>query len=94
MRWLLIFNWPGGQLHGKFDCRDQWHCLQQKQNICRCSKEVIWMRRFMEELGYPQPTSVIYEDNRGAKALSENDLYHARTKHIDVRYHFIRDNLS
>ena len=33
----------------------------------------------------------VLEDNQGAKALTENPLSSARSKHIDVRYHFIRD---
>ena len=34
---------------------------------------------------------VLYEDNEGAKALAENPLSSGRSKHIDVRWHFIRD---
>ena len=34
---------------------------------------------------------VLYEDNEGAKALAENPLSSERSKHIDVRYHFIRE---
>ena len=33
----------------------------------------------------------VYEDNEGAKALPENPLSSARTKHIDVRYHFLEE---
>jgi hypothetical protein len=54
-------------------------------------KEVIWMRGLLAELGYPQGTTTVFEDNHGAIALSENDVHHKRTKHIDVRYHFTRD---
>jgi hypothetical protein len=34
---------------------------------------------------------VVFNDNLGAGKLTENSVYHARLKHIDVRYHFIRD---
>ncbi|CAN0010261.1 unnamed protein product, partial [Sphacelaria rigidula] len=34
---------------------------------------------------------VLYEDNEGAKALADNPLSSGRSKHIDVRWHFIRD---
>jgi hypothetical protein len=33
----------------------------------------------------------LYEDNKGAICLAKNDVYHERTKHIDVRHHFIRE---
>ena len=33
----------------------------------------------------------VFEDNEGAKALAENPLSSARTKHIDVRYHFLKE---
>ena len=32
----------------------------------------------------------VFEDNEGAKAVTENPLSSARTKHVDVRYHFLR----
>jgi hypothetical protein len=34
---------------------------------------------------------VVYEDNQGAIALAKNPEYHARTKHIDIQYHFVRE---
>ncbi|POM78168.1 Integrase catalytic core protein [Phytophthora palmivora] len=60
-----------------------------------CIKEVVWMRRLLEDIGAEQhgPT-VIYEDNQGAKALAKNVGYQARTKHIDIRYHFIREKVA
>ena len=39
-----------------------------------------------------EPT-IIKEDNQGAIALSKNSKYHPRTKHIDIKYHFIRDKI-
>ena len=36
---------------------------------------------------------VVYEDNKGAIALIENPVHHQRTKHIDIRYHFIREQV-
>ena len=38
-----------------------------------------------------QPPAIIYEDNLGAIFLSKNSQVSSRTKHIDVRHHFIRD---
>ena len=58
-------------------------------------QEAIHLRQLMADLGFPQrePTTV-YEDNQGCIALSENPVMHKRTKHIDVRHHFIRERLE
>ncbi|PPQ82237.1 hypothetical protein CVT24_012925 [Panaeolus cyanescens] len=68
-------------------------------NAC---KEVLWLRGLMTEVlggvglsSYVndlKPT-VLYCDNQGAIALSENPVYHARTKHIDIHYHFVRQTI-
>ena len=59
---------------------------------CEATTEAMWLRGFLSDLGYEQkkPT-VIYGDNEGAVALTKNDCYHARTKHIDIRYHYVRE---
>ena len=49
----------------------------------------------LKHLGFPQenPTE-IYIDNRSAIALAKNPLYHEISKHIDTRYHFIREHVK
>lgn len=54
-------------------------------------KEGVWMKRFAEELGFPQDTVEIYCDSQSAIALSKNAVFHLQTKHIATKYHFIRD---
>jgi hypothetical protein len=60
-----------------------------------CVKECVWLRRLLKDMGSEQaePT-VIYEDNQGAMALAKNVGYQARPKHIDIRYHFIREKVA
>jgi Reverse transcriptase (RNA-dependent DNA polymerase)/gag-polypeptide of LTR copia-type len=55
------------------------------------AKEGIWLHRLISELFRPltDPTSLLC-DNQSAIALSKDGSFHARTKHIDIRYHFIR----
>ena len=55
------------------------------------AQELMWLRSFLKDLGYEQKTNILNEDNQGAIALSKNPDNHSRTKHIDVRYHYIRD---
>ena len=56
------------------------------------SKELIWLRRLIGDLSQPftVPTTLLC-DNQAALRLAQADNYHARTKHIDIRYHFIRN---
>ena len=59
--------------------------------VTHAAKECIWLRRLIGEL-FPtllSPTT-LYCDSQAALKLATDDNYHARTKHIDIRYHFIR----
>jgi hypothetical protein len=55
------------------------------------STEVMWIRQIMKELGFKVQTTAIHCDNNGAIKLTENPVYHARTNHIDVQHHKIRE---
>ena len=55
------------------------------------AKEMLWMKRFVQKLGLMQDEYVVFCDSQSAIDLSKNTLYHSRTKHIDVRYHWLRD---
>ncbi|GKE00700.1 retrovirus-related pol polyprotein from transposon TNT 1-94, partial [Tanacetum coccineum] len=57
-------------------------------------KEAIWLRGLLEELGMELNTVAVNYDNQGAIHLSRNHVFHERTKHINVRYHFIREVLE
>ena len=54
------------------------------------SKEMLWMKRFLLELGLSQLTYVVFCDSQSAMDLSKNSMYHSRPKHINVRYHWLR----
>jgi hypothetical protein len=57
-------------------------------------KELLWLKRFMQELGFMQQRYMVLCDNQSAIHLAKNSMFHKRTKHIDVRYHWIRDALE
>ena len=60
--------------------------------LCLATQEAIWLRRLLESVGQPQKTpTTIYEDNQGAISISKNPINHSRTKHIDIKFHFVRD---
>lgn len=54
--------------------------------------QAVWMQRILKDLMQAQdgPTTIYY-DNKSAIALSKHHVFHNRTKHIDTRYHFIRE---
>ncbi|KAE8909416.1 Retrovirus-related Pol polyprotein from transposon TNT 1-94 [Phytophthora fragariae] len=60
-----------------------------------CVQEVLWTRAMLTDMGTLQRNATtIWEDNQGAIALAQNAGYHARTKHVDIRHHFIRENVE
>ena len=57
-------------------------------------KEAIWLQGLIDDLGIEQDFLRVYCDSMNAIYLAKNQVYHARTKHIDVKYHFVRDVLE
>ena len=63
--------------------------------LTEATKEAIHLKGFLEELGVRRDSSVvIFNDNQGAQKLAKNPIFHARTKHIDIRHHFVREALE
>lgn len=59
------------------------------------TKEAIWLRSFFNDLlGNCLPTTTIFGDNLGSIQLSGNPVFHRRTKHIDVKYHSLREQVQ
>lgn len=60
---------------------------------CEASKEAVWISRLMEELLNRSKTAPVplLSDSQSAIKLIKNPEFHQRTKHIDVKFHFVRD---
>ena len=58
-------------------------------------QECMWLRQLEAELSYDndRPT-VIFEDNQSTIAMAKNPQFHGRAKHIDIRHHFVREQLA
>ena len=55
------------------------------------SKEALWLRSLISQLfDTILPATTLFSDNQSAIALTKDHQYHVRTKHIDIRFHFIR----
>ena len=50
--------------------------------------------QLLNDLGYPDHQIYLFVDNKGAIDLSKNPVHHARSKHIDIRYHYIRQKVQ
>lgn len=63
--------------------------------LAHATKEVIWLRKLLSSLGFyaDEPTTLL-GDNQGSLQLVKNQAHHSRTKHIDIRHHFIREKLG
>ena len=62
--------------------------------ITEANKELLWMKKFLQELGPQQERYLLYSDSQSVIHLSKNPTFRSRSKHIDVRYHWIRDALE
>ena len=59
-----------------------------------CCSQMLWMIQTLRDFGIKCGRIPIYCDNTSAINISENPVNHSRTKHIDVRHHFLRDNVA
>ena len=56
--------------------------------------EVIWLRRLLASIGISQTTpTTIFTDSQSAMRLAVNPEFHSRTKHVDVKFHFLREQV-
>ena len=56
-----------------------------------CCSQLLWMKKLLSDYGISQDTMVVYCDNSSVIDISKNPVQHSKTKHIEIRYHFIRD---
>ena len=57
--------------------------------ISDCSQQAIWIKTLIKELGIQIKTVPIYGDNQGLIFIASNAVQESRTKHINIRYHYI-----
>ncbi|KAE8694460.1 hypothetical protein F3Y22_tig00110783pilonHSYRG00286 [Hibiscus syriacus] len=60
----------------------------------QASKEAIWLKMLLEELGHNQEYVSLFCDKKSALHLARNPTFHSRKKHIRVQYHFIREKVK
>ena len=58
------------------------------------SYEVVWLRKLLFDLFDLQlDATCIYCDNQSCVNLSENSMFHDKSKHVEIKYHYIRDTV-
>ena len=64
-------------------------------DVASCCTQVIWIKQTLEDLlvKYEDPI-VIHYDNTSAINISKNHVIHSKTKHIPIKYHFLREQVS
>jgi ATP-binding cassette subfamily B (MDR/TAP) protein 1 len=62
--------------------------------VSESAKEIVWLQSFLKELGKMNEKGTLYSDSQSAIFLAKNPAFHSRTKHIQIKYHFIRQLLD
>ncbi|KAK3007813.1 hypothetical protein RJ639_015205 [Escallonia herrerae] len=59
--------------------------------LTEVAKEALWLKGLVDKLGFKQRGVLLQCDSQSTMNLAKNQVFHARTKHIDVRYHRVRE---
>nr|GEY85381.1 retrovirus-related Pol polyprotein from transposon TNT 1-94 [Tanacetum cinerariifolium] len=78
----------------KQDCTSMSSVEAEYVSLSACCAQVLWMRTQLTDYGFHFDKIPMYCDSKAAIAISCNPVQHSRTKHIDVRYHFIKEKVE
>nr|GFA24678.1 retrovirus-related Pol polyprotein from transposon TNT 1-94 [Tanacetum cinerariifolium] len=78
----------------KQDCTSMSSTEAEYVSFFACCAQVLWMRTQLTDYGFYLDKIPMYCDSKAAIAILCNPVQHSRTKHIDVRYHFIKENVE
>nr|GEY44498.1 reverse transcriptase domain-containing protein [Tanacetum cinerariifolium] len=78
----------------KQDCTTLSTVETEYVSLSACCAQVLWMRTELTDYGFHFNKIPIYCDSKSAIAISCNSIQHSRTKHIAVRYHFIKEHVE
>lgn len=57
-------------------------------------KEAKWLKGVLEDFGVVQESVTVLCDNNSAISLAKHQIFHERSKHIDIKLHFVRDEIG
>ena len=81
---------------GHAENKTQSLCQRLKQNMsaANCCSQVLWIRNQLEDFSKRYTNIPVFCDNTSAINLSKNSIQHSRSKHIEIKHHFIRDHVN
>ncbi|KAI7948147.1 hypothetical protein MJO28_010055 [Puccinia striiformis f. sp. tritici] len=62
--------------------------------LTECNQDLLWAANVLEEITQVKPTLTLYTDNQSSMQIAKNPIYHHGTRHMNFRYHFIRDHIE
>nr|GFB49092.1 copia protein [Tanacetum cinerariifolium] len=78
----------------KQDCTSMSSAEAEYVSLSACCAQVLWMRTQLTDYGFHFDKIPMYCDSKAAISISCNPVQHSRTKHIDVRYNFIKEKVE
>ncbi|GJX25931.1 retrovirus-related pol polyprotein from transposon TNT 1-94 [Tanacetum coccineum] len=78
----------------KQDCTSVSSAEAEYVSLSACCAQVLWLRTQLTDYGFHFDKIPMHCDSKAAIAISCNPVQHSRTKHIDVRYHFIKEQVE
>src|SRR5947208_15203127 len=95
--WLLYVSWSESHL---LDCQKQKTVSRSSaeaeyRSIAHACAESTWIMQLLRDLQFSPPLpATLLCDNLSATYIASNSVFHARTKHIELDYHFIRERIA
>jgi transposase InsO family protein len=89
-----VFLWKGAAITWKSQKQPtiaSSSCHAEYIALAESGREAVWLQSFMKSVGIGTTTTQIFGDNDGAMASAKDPMFHSRMKHIDVKYHAIRE---
>ncbi|GJR01843.1 retrovirus-related pol polyprotein from transposon TNT 1-94 [Tanacetum coccineum] len=85
-----LFRWSSK----KQNCTSMSSAEAEYVSLSACCAQILWLRTHLTDYGFHFDKIPMYCDSKAAIAISCNPVQHSRTKHIDVRYHFIKEQVE
>ena len=69
-------------------------CESEYVAACTAAQEMLWLKQLLQELNMAPNLSKLFVDNQGAISVAKNPKNHSKVKHIQIRYHFLREEVN
>ena len=84
---FLAMTWLAGDLANN----QQWLCPQQRLSTCNCTQQILWIKSLFQECHLSLQHFMMFGDNKGTIHIVQNPVMEGRSKHIDIKYYFLRE---